>query len=308
MSEILDQLVSDSTEYLFDHDEFKYPELIVPPDLLVPDWPTQSSDIRFAGSPNAPFSRTIREGMRGDDVKAVKRAISRWDPEVYPWHEFTDFAGEYLVRAFVEFKRRNFSQIGNRTPVFGERPWNLLTTKKAKNKPGEWAFDKRAIQLAREFNESFTTTPEERIRKAIVSAGFFWYSNKWQIAYSQARPMAVGRPPFVPSRWDCSGFVTNCHYAGGAPDPNGRGYDGLGYTGTLMGRGTRVGSIADLEPGDLIFYGFSAERPGFNRGDPGDVKLYVGDEMVLSMGSYPMKYVHYRARRDINHFRKYKVA
>lgn len=296
-----------------DNDESQYPSIIAPADSLAPVSMASFAGARAAGSPNVPFSRTMREGMHGDDVKAVKRAISRWDPNVYAWHEFNDYAGPFLIKAFVEFKTRNFSQIGNKTEAFGERPWNLLETKHAEGKPGEWAFDARAIQLARDFYNDFTTTPEERTRNAMVAAGFFWYAHKWGISYSQMRPMAMGKPPYVPPRWDCSGFVTNCFYAGGAPDPNGRGYDGQGYTGTLMGRGTVVGSITDLSPGDLIFYGYSSGNgPAFQRGDPTHVAMYVGyrdgAHMTLTLGSYPMKYVNYRYRHDINHFRHYKVA
>lgn len=38
----------------------------------------------------------------------------------------------------------------------------------------------------------------------------------------------------LPLTTDCSGFVTLCYYLAGAPDPNGLGYSGQGWTGTLL--------------------------------------------------------------------------
>lgn len=260
--------------------------------------------------PNVAFCRPLVPGLTGDDVVAHKRAISRWDPAVYPWTQFTPFYGPHFKTAVEEFQRRNASEITQATGRIGKTTHEVLERKHRRDS-GEWAFDTLAISLAKGFCDDYVKTPEEKVREAILAAGFYWYSHRAQIAYSQYRPYALGKPPWVPSRWDCSGFVTVCHYAGGAPDPNGRGYDQQGYTGTLMTRGARVGSISSLEPGDLIFYGFSASRPGFNAGDPTHVALYVGVRdgapMVLSHGSYPMKYLHFDYRR-INHLRHYPMG
>jgi hypothetical protein len=251
--------------------------------------------------------RTITEGMIGNDVIAVKRALSRWNPKVYPWQKFTPVAGPFLMNVVVEYKRRH--KLGNLTRAIGPTMYESL--ERARTPKNEPAFDKFAIQLIKDFCESFTKTPEQRIREAIVNAGFFWYHHRSEISYSQARPFQKKKPPSIPSRWDCSAFVTNCHYAGGAPDPNGRGYDGLGYTGTLKNQGVRVGSVNDLMPGDLVFYGFSSGKPGFNPGDPTHVALYVGKfngiPSVLSLGSYPMGFYRYNYR-SINQRRHYKVT
>jgi cell wall-associated NlpC family hydrolase len=53
-------------------------------------------------------------------------------------------------------------------------------------------------------------------------------------------------------RLDCSEFVTLVYKAAGVVDPNGRGYNGTGYTGTLVANGTRT---SNPQPGDLVFYG-----------------------------------------------------
>ena len=168
-----------------------------------------------------------------------------------------------------------------------------------------------AVKLAAAYWEDHHVVPEGKVREAIVSAAFYWYAHRGGIAYSQYRPFQMGKPLWKPSRWDCSAFATNCHYAGGAPDPNGRGYDHLGYTGTLCDHGTRVGSVSQLAPGDLIFYGHSRRQAGFPSGSPTHVAVYVGVKggrhMVISHGHYPMGYYPYNYRSDINHYRHYKV-
>jgi hypothetical protein len=260
-------------------------------------------------APNVVFCRPLLLGSKGGDVRAHKRAISHALPAAYPWREFTPYFGEWLEKAVKEFQREHGIQA---TGKIGRATHEALERTHAKNKPDKWAFDATAITLAKNFCHDYTTTPEERVRRAIVSAGFFWYAHRASIAYSQARPFQLGKPPWVPSRWDCSGFVTACHYAGGAPDPNGRGYDHLGYTGTLMSQGHMVGNINDLDPGDLCFYGSTTHGSGaFPVGSPTHVALYAGIiggvPCVLSDGSYPMRLLPY-SYRPINHLRHYEVV
>src|SRR5262245_15662019 len=251
-------------------------------------------------APNVKFPRQIREGMQGKDVKAHKRAISRARPDFYAWHDFTDYAGGKFLDAVVKWKK---SRGMNNQRMIGRTAHEVLERTHAKGKPDEWAFDKAAVKLAYEYWEASQVPPEDKIRKAICDAGFFWYSHRGEIAYSQARPFQAGKPLWIPSRWDCSAYVTNCHFAGGAPDPNGRGYDHYGYTGTLMDNGVRVGSITQLKPGDLIFYGRTpSSKPGFPAGSPTHVALFVGNGMVLSNGSHPMGYYRWNYR-TVNHLR-----
>lgn len=259
--------------------------------------------------PNVVFCRPLKKGMRGDDVKAHKIAIHRANPEDYTPTTYTGIFGEYFEGAVVKFQKSKGIQatgrIGRPTHEALERTHNAGSTK-------TWAFNDTAIKLAKDFCDDYLKTPDELVRENIVNAGFFWYGHRGQIAYSQARPMQLGKPPWVPSRWDCSGFVTGCHYAGGAPDPNGRGYDHLGYTGTLMSTGRKVPTVTDLKPGDLIFYGYTAHAsPAFPIGSPTHVAMYVGKingvHSVLSMGSYPMRLLRFDYR-GINHFRHYDVT
>lgn len=259
-----------------------------------------------------PFTREIREGMVGDDVIGHKRALSRWSSHIYPWPKdggFTPLAGTYFMDAVVKYKVQH--NLGNRRVLGAKTHESMEKAVCHYEHVGEPAFDALAIQLCADYWDAHHLSPEERMRQAIHDAGFFWYGHRSSIAYSQYRPMWLGNPPLVPPRWDCSGFVTGCYYAAKANDPNGRGYDHLGYTGTLISQGSLVVSQQNLKVGDLIYYGYSTGRPGFNAGDPTHVALYVGQingtRMVLSHGHFPMSLypINYRG---INQMRTYSLA
>ena len=71
------------------------------------------------------------------------------------------------------------------------------------------------------------------IRQKIVAAARWGIAHEPRIHYGEVRPIPLGRT--LPLTTDCSGFVTLCYYLAGAPDPNGLGYSGEGWTGTLLG-------------------------------------------------------------------------
>lgn len=101
---------------------------------------------------------------------------------------------------------------------------------------------------------------EEKLRAAIVSHAKWGCGHEPQIHYSQGpkRMDAIGHPRHLPLHTDCSAFVTLCYNWAGAGDPNGRWYDGTGYTGSLLEHCVRIG-LDDVRPGDLVVYG---EAPG----------------------------------------------
>lgn len=78
----------------------------------------------------------------------------------------------------------------------------------------------------------------------------------------------------LPLTTDCSGFVTLCYFLAGAPDPNGRRYDGEGWTGTLLAHMTAV-APDDVQPGDVVVYGAA---PGRHCA----VVLVAGDDPLLA--------------------------
>jgi cell wall-associated NlpC family hydrolase len=107
------------------------------------------------------------------------------------------------------------------------------------------------------------------------------------------------RPPGIPHYEDCSSFATWVYWVAGLPDPNKLGYNGQGYTGTLVRNG---GSISPqlARPGDLAFYGW-----GFN-GVPKHVAVCVGFGRVVSHGSEsgPLL-LGIRYRSDLHSVRRY---
>jgi cell wall-associated NlpC family hydrolase len=88
------------------------------------------------------------------------------------------------------------------------------------------------------------------LRGKIVAAARWGIENEPRIHYGELRPVPFGR--ILPLTTDCSGFVTLCYYLAGAPDPNGLGYSGQGWTGTLLGHLPRTPS---LRAGDIVVWG-----------------------------------------------------
>ncbi len=74
--------------------------------------------------------------------------------------------------------------------------------------------------------------------------------------YAQTRPIPYQqfKDKTLPLTTDCSGFVTCCYYAAGYPDPNGLGYNGQGFTGTLLEHGTKI-ELRSCKVGDLVLFG-----------------------------------------------------
>lgn len=260
-----------------------------------------------------PYTRKLHLGSEGLDVLATKRALSR--AGFMEWGDFTTTAGPNWQRALESFQKAHKLTV---TGVYTTPTHTALRQAHRKGSTTQWAFDAPAIFDMREEAAQLKTTPDAKVRAQIVAAGFFWYAHRLQIAYAEWRPFAMVKPPNVPRVWDCSAYVTNCHYAGGAPNPNGhwggapRPWDGQGYTGTLMARGTRVAGVDQLEPGDLVFYGWTTRwSPAFPIGSPTHVAMYVGmlgrTPMVLSNGGHPMAYIPL-GYRGINHLRHYAVT
>jgi hypothetical protein len=122
------------------------------------------------------------------------------------------------------------------------------------------------------------TRPESgSTRDKILQACALAFKQRSKYVYARgthARPMPTSLFGPAPRYLDCSSFATLVYKAGGAPDPNGRGYDGQGYTGTLWANGQRT---RDPQPGDLAFYGDPAALNSH-------VNVYAGDNTFYNMG------------------------
>jgi len=116
-------------------------------------------------------------------------------------------------------------------------------------------------------------------RQDIVNWARWGVANSAGFTYSENadRMEGVNKPGVTPCVCDCSAFVTYCYSWAGAADPNGQGYDGQGYTGTLLSHGAPI-ALHDVQPGDVIVYG-----PG--TGDHTAVIVEAGaDPLTVSMG------------------------
>jgi hypothetical protein len=93
------------------------------------------------------------------------------------------------------------------------------------------------------------------LREKIVENALWGIANEPRIHYSNSRPIdGLHQAHKLPLNTDCSGFVTLCYAWAGAPDPNGRGYNGQGFTGDILQHGRRIPRSA-LQPGDLVVFG-----------------------------------------------------
>ncbi|MEP6893146.1 MAG: hypothetical protein ABI927_05135 [Gaiellaceae bacterium] len=255
--------------------------------------------------PDVPRCRDITEGMRGVDVVAVKRAVSR--AGYMRWGTFTDLWGQSAVTATKHFQRDHNVDPGN--GGYGHLTHAALVSTHAKQSD-EWAFDGYSIALMQQSCIQPAVISGSAIRDGIVAEAIRLYAHRDEIDYSQAREFPLKRPPFVPDKLDCSGFVAVCHFVGGAPDPNAHGYNGQGYTGTLMLTGQPC-SKGELKAGDAVFYGkTTTAAPAFPVGSPTHVALFDGDGGVYSQGGpnrhdrmtrHPVDY------RPFNHYWHYKI-
>lgn len=93
-------------------------------------------------------------------------------------------------------------------------------------------------------------------RSEIVKWARWGVENRGRFVYTEGpqRMTQVAGPGTGTIYCDCSAFVTYCYSWAGAPDPNAQGYNGSGYTGTLLAHGTPI-TLAQVQPGDVIVYG-----------------------------------------------------
>lgn len=123
-----------------------------------------------------------------------------------------------------------------------------------------------------------------RIRQEMVSNCNWGVAHNADIHYPphdlDARPMPINIPKYhLPFTTDCSGFVTIMAKWSGAPDPNGLGYNGQGYTGTLLQHLPHITKQESL-PGDLVVFGPPPGDHVVALVEPGT----VADPLVVSHG------------------------
>lgn len=198
----------------------------------------------------------------GDDVTAYKRAVSRagrwpWNPSGWDDGYADTFAfgsgGNVKDTGVKGFQR----QCGiDQTGILGKHTFEALRTSlvpEGLSHAGEPLFDSVALDLLKGSSASAPSGGEG----ALVDYAKQSISNEPKIHYSQNRPMThLGVPPSQGFTCDCSGHSTGCYYTAGWPDPNHNspGYNGWGYTGTLVNN-PKVNPPYRI--GDLGLYGTS---------------------------------------------------
>jgi putative peptidoglycan binding protein len=231
------------------------------------------------------FPRTVKQGMKGYDVLAIKRAISR--AGFRKWgYAYTPSFGAVLTKQLKSFQRKNKLTADG---VYG--PKTHVAMKK-------W-YDGYGARLMLREQKVLAQQKQNDPRKLVVIGATWGYNHRWLIHYTQGPSRMYGvrnhvHIPGIPYYEDCSSFATWCYYQAGLPDPNGLGYNGQGYTGTLGNHG-RWTSVA--KPGDLCLYGWAPYH---------HVTVAISSSMCISHGSEigPLLLpIHYRG--DMSTLRSY---
>jgi cell wall-associated NlpC family hydrolase len=227
-----------------------------------------------------PLRRGIKQGMHGKDAIAVKRALSK--AGFVRWGGFTPIFGPFAARALKKFQRKHGLLVSG------------AYTRQTHVKLAPY-FDAYGAFLMGQI-------PRPRVgdtRDKIIAGAMLLYNNRVRVHYTMSGKRMQGvrerlRPPKYPEWEDCSSSYTWCFWQAGAPDPNGRGYDGFGYTGTLAQNGRRI-TLDQAQPGDAVLYG---SGPPYQH-----VAMYLGKGKVWSHGSENGPYIlpiDYRGdRREI---------
>jgi hypothetical protein len=211
----------------------------------------------------------------GPDVVAFKRTLSRlgrwkpWDPSswddsfnnAFSQGRGTGMVGDSGIRGFQRQMKLDA------TGWVGEKTFNSMRYCLVPTGPhaGELAMDSVAINLFQQAYQQFKAPPPgtiDDVRAAITDYCKRCVANEPGWHYSQNRPMShLGVAPESGGTCDCSGHSTGAYFWAkkvtgvAVPDPNGCGYNGSGYTGTLIDN-PKVTS-GKYQVGDLAIYGDS---------------------------------------------------
>lgn len=258
----------------------------------------------------APYLGPLRLGSTGEPVVVVKRALRA--AGLLPGKgKPSGFLGPFAVIALVKLghakrlpprKKGGAWRVGLRVfdtgGVYGPRAHVKLAV----------YFDAygssrlRAIRRARQVAS---------VQAAGVAAMNLVINNRGNIHYTQsARRMSGVRGRMIPpsyGRWeDCSSETTwICYvmhrtaqrFGGSFPDPNGRGYDGFGYTGTLINQGVPVSAFSGPIARTMVFYGYPighvAQKVSMNRcmsmgSEAGPLNVLVGYRTPTAARAYPI--------------------
>lgn len=135
--------------------------------------------------------------------------------------------------------------------------------------------------VVRRHARGFGISAADRTREKIVEYARWGAINTYQIHYAQVRPMDhLNKQQVLPWYTDCSEFVTTIYHWAKAPDPNGFGYNGYGFTGSMLDHGVSI-PLAQVKAGDVVIWGYA---PGHHTAVFVEAGVH-GDPLIVSHGS-----------------------
>lgn len=179
------------------------------------------------------LARTIKPGMRGPDVLAMKRALSRAGYGKWLGFAFTRLYGKYAVKSLKQFQHdRKLTADG----IYGPTTHKALASH----------YDGYSAKLMNDYYHTLHLSPAAKsVAAALEIYNYHRLGGPCTYTQGSMRWMIIQRrlkPPFKKGTHlyaDCSSSCTAHDFIAGNPDPNHRGYQD-GYTGTLCLHGTRV--------------------------------------------------------------------
>jgi hypothetical protein len=182
--------------------------------------------------------------MHGEDLKPLQTALAK--TRIYQG-PIDGVFGKGTADACYRAKYRLGYPIKSVTHTGGQQLLNFLNG----SRPLPPFF------VARRHVRGFGISANDRMRAKIVEYAKWGAENTFQIHYAQVRPMDhLNKVKALPWYTDCSEFVTTVYHWAGAPDPNGLGYNGYGYTGTMLDHGASI-PLFQVKPGDVVIWGWS---------------------------------------------------
>jgi len=214
-----------------------------------------------------PFPGLLHEGDKGDPVYGVKRIVHRATGTL----RTLQLAPPAQRRRWGRFFTMKVTRVQGSLELPATGRWNRATHEEL----GRFA-DDFAIRLL----TPKALTRQERQRRSVLAFLTAFYNGRYGKRYSQERPSQL-RPADEITQADCSGSVAAAmHQAGVLPEIDWRWTN----TDTQIHYGVPVARLADVEIGDVVFYGRGS--------DPGHETCVVAVEpeiKVFSFGSYPAK-------------------
>lgn len=195
---------------------------------------------------NAPFPGNFRPGSKGVPVAVLQRTLKKIG---YTRIVAKGKWGSNTTAAVKDFQKR----MG--LPVSGN--YGIHTHTKLKGHMSEPDRKLLRVYVARQAALRVAAIRAGHVSKIQYAAGVM-LNRERQIHYTMGPHRMDGiryhQMPQSIIYGDCSSMATYLFWYSGLPDPNGRGYDLQGFTGTLCEHGHSV-ATHEAAPGDLVFYG-----------------------------------------------------